>query len=94
MRSRHPPYGLICVWKAREFTRCPHPHCRTADCDYAQEMAATLKSPVEMGEHASTSEVVREALRGWSFKRQVMLDRLTALRQDIDKGLAEYIRRV
>ncbi|MBV6273727.1 type II toxin-antitoxin system ParD family antitoxin [Alcaligenaceae bacterium CGII-47] len=53
------------------------------------EMAATLKSAVEMGEYASTSEVVREALRDWSFKRQLMLDQLTALKQDIDKGLAD-----
>ncbi|MBF23952.1 MAG: type II toxin-antitoxin system ParD family antitoxin [Pusillimonas sp.] len=54
-----------------------------------KEMATTLKSAVEMGEYASTSEVVREALRDWSFKRQLMLDQLTVLKQDIDKGLAD-----
>ena len=54
-----------------------------------KEMASTLKSAVEMGEYASTSEVVREALRDWSFKRQLMLDQLTVLKQDIDKGLAD-----
>ncbi len=54
-----------------------------------KEMATTLKSAVEMGEYASTSEVVREALRDWSFKRQLMLDQLILLKQDIDKGLAD-----
>jgi len=53
------------------------------------EMAATLKSAVDAGEYASTSEVIREALRDWSFKRQLMLDELAALKQDIDKGLAD-----
>ncbi|UYO92297.1 type II toxin-antitoxin system ParD family antitoxin [Pollutimonas sp. M17] len=54
-----------------------------------KEMVATLKSAVETGEYASTSEVIREALRDWSFKRQLMLDELTALKRDIDKGLAD-----
>lgn len=54
-----------------------------------KEMAATLKRAVEMGEYASTSEVIREALRDWTFKRQLMLDELNALKQDIDKGLAD-----
>jgi antitoxin ParD1/3/4 len=53
------------------------------------EMAATLKSAVDAGEYASTSEVIREALRDWSFKRQLMLDELAMLKQDIDKGLAD-----
>lgn len=53
------------------------------------EMAATLKSAVDAGEYASTSEVIREALRDWSFKRQLMLDELATLKQDIDKGLAD-----
>ncbi len=47
------------------------------------------KSRLTVNEYASTSEVVREALRDWSFKRQLMLDQLTALKQDIDKGLAD-----
>lgn len=53
------------------------------------EMAATLKRAVDSGEYASASEVIREALRDWSFKRQLMLDELSALKQDIDKGLAD-----
>ena len=34
-----------------------------------QEMAATLRAVVESGEYASTSEVVRDALREWKFRR-------------------------
>jgi antitoxin ParD1/3/4 len=33
------------------------------------EMAATLRAVVESGEYASTSEVVRDALREWKFRR-------------------------
>ena len=38
---------------------------------------------------ASTSEVVREALRDWKTKRALQLQELTALKNDIDKGLAD-----
>jgi antitoxin ParD1/3/4 len=53
------------------------------------EMAAAIKHAVEEGGYASASEVVREALRDWSTKRQLMLDDLAALKNDIDKGLAD-----
>jgi antitoxin ParD1/3/4 len=53
------------------------------------EMAATLKSAVDTGDYASTSEVVREALRDWKHKRSAQLRELAALRADIDKGLAD-----
>lgn len=33
------------------------------------EMAATMRSVVESGEYASASEVVRDALREWKFRR-------------------------
>lgn len=33
------------------------------------EMAAAMRDVVESGEYASTSEVVREALRDWRFRR-------------------------
>lgn len=53
------------------------------------EMAASLKQAVEDGEYASTSEVVREALREWKIRRELMLNELTALKADIDQGLAD-----
>jgi antitoxin ParD1/3/4 len=53
------------------------------------EMASVVKGAVEGGDYASTSEVVREALRDWKMKRALQLQELTALKADIDKGLAD-----
>jgi antitoxin ParD1/3/4 len=53
------------------------------------DMAATVKGAVEDGDYASTSEVVREALRDWKTKHAVQLQELAALKADIDKGLAD-----
>jgi antitoxin ParD1/3/4 len=53
------------------------------------DMAAVVKSAVEAGDYASTSEVVREALRDWKLKRALQLQELAALKQDIDRGLAD-----
>ena len=53
------------------------------------DMAATIRSAVEGGDYASTSEVVREALRDWKLRRALQLQELTALKADIDKGLAD-----
>lgn len=53
------------------------------------EMAATVKSAVEGGDYASSSEIVREALRDWKMKRALQLQELTALKADIDKGLSD-----
>jgi antitoxin ParD1/3/4 len=53
------------------------------------EMAAVVKDAVEGGDYASTSEVVRDALRDWKAKRAVKLHELEALKAEIDKGLAD-----
>ncbi|MGO8738352.1 ribbon-helix-helix domain-containing protein [Rhodoblastus sp.] len=53
------------------------------------EMAAVVKSAVEQGDYASTSEVVRAALRDWKMKRALQLQELAALKADIDKGLSD-----
>lgn len=53
------------------------------------DMAAVVRSAVETGDYASTSEVVREAIRDWKLKRALQLQELAALKQDIDKGLAD-----
>ncbi len=53
------------------------------------DMAAVVKGAVEGGDYASSSEVVREALRDWKMKRALQLQELTALKSDIDKGLAD-----
>ncbi len=47
----------------------------------APEMAASLRQAVDAGEYSSSSEVVREALRDWSHKRQVQQSGIAELRQ-------------
>jgi antitoxin ParD1/3/4 len=53
------------------------------------DMAALVKGAVEDGDYASTSEVIRAALRDWKMKRALQLQELVALKVDIDKGLAD-----
>ena len=53
------------------------------------ELAAVVKDAIAGGDYASTSEVVREALRDWKTKRALQLQELTSLKADIDKGLAD-----
>lgn len=51
------------------------------------EMAETLRQTVAGGEYASTSEVVREALRDWTRNRDTERRDLEALRDAIKTGL-------
>lgn len=44
------------------------------------EMLSVVRNAVEVGEYASTSEVVREALRDWSHKRSIREKGLEELR--------------
>ncbi len=53
------------------------------------DMAACVKGAVAEGDYASTSEVIREAIRDWKMKRALQLQELAALKTDIDKGLAD-----
>ncbi len=53
------------------------------------EMAASVKNAVEGGDYASSSEVVREALRDWKMKRALQVQEMAALQADIDKGLTD-----
>ena len=51
------------------------------------EMAETLRQAVAGGEYASTSEVVREALRDWTRARDAERRELDELRAAIRAGL-------
>ena len=53
------------------------------------EMAAVVKQAVKTGDYASTSEVVRAALRDWKLKRALQIEELSALKADIETGLAD-----
>jgi len=52
------------------------------------EQIGTLKAAVETGEYATTSEIVREAIRDWQFKRELRQEDLRRLRQLWDQGKA------
>jgi len=59
------------------------------------EQVSALKAAVEAGEYATTSEIVREALRDWQFKRELRQDDIARLRQLWDEGKASgTVRRV
>jgi len=51
------------------------------------DMAEALRQTVAGGEYASTSEVVREALRDWTRSRNAELRDLKVLRNAIKAGL-------
>ena len=53
------------------------------------DMAAVVKAAVDSGDYASTSEVVRDALREWKMRCAVQLQEIVALKADIDEGLAD-----
>jgi len=52
------------------------------------EMAATVRLAVDAGDYASTSEVVREALRDWVRQHDAERRELETLREAIRVGLA------
>jgi antitoxin ParD1/3/4 len=53
------------------------------------DMAGVVKRAVNQGDYASSSEVIREALRDWKLKRELHLGQLAELKADIDRGLAD-----
>jgi antitoxin ParD1/3/4 len=53
-----------------------------------EEMAAKLREAVESGEYATTSEIVREALRGWNEhqeRRHAAIGRIRELIAEAEK---------
>jgi len=50
------------------------------------EQLASLKAAVDAGEYATTSEIVREAVRDWQLKRELRQEDINRLRQLWDAG--------
>jgi Arc/MetJ-type ribon-helix-helix transcriptional regulator len=48
------------------------------------EEVAALKAAVESGEYATTSEIVRESLRYWQFKRELSQKNIENIREAIE----------
>jgi antitoxin ParD1/3/4 len=53
------------------------------------EMAQAVRAAVQAGEYASSSEIIREALRDWRRKRAVQEQELEELRAKVQEGLAD-----
>ena len=58
------------------------------------EMAEAVRSAVNAGDYASTSEVIREALRDWRRKRELQAQQIAEVRQQwragSDSGEGEF----
>ena len=52
------------------------------------EQLAAIKSAVDAGEYATTSEIVREAIRDWQLKRELRQEDIRRLRRLWDEGKA------
>ena len=52
-------------------------------------MAEAVRLAVQAGEYASSSEVIREALRDWRRKRALQEQELKELRTKVQEGLAD-----
>ena len=50
------------------------------------EQVSALRAAIEAGEYATTSEIVREALRDWQVKRELRQEDVKLLRQAWDAG--------
>ncbi len=53
------------------------------------DMAAMVRGAVSAGDYASSSEIIREALRDWKVKRLVQEQHLAEMRAFIAEGIAE-----
>lgn len=52
------------------------------------ELAAVVREAVQGGDYASASEVIREALRAWTYKRDDRAATIAHYRQLWEEGLA------
>jgi antitoxin ParD1/3/4 len=51
------------------------------------EMLRVIRESVEAGEYASTSEVIRDAMRLWQRQRDAHAERITAIKARIRRSL-------
>ena len=54
------------------------------------EMAALVRRAVDVGEYSSNSEVIRDALRDWTYKRNLREQGLVDLRKRWKEAVADY----
>lgn len=54
-----------------------------------KDLAQRIKAAIATGQYASSSEVIRDALREWELAQARREQELAELRKDIAKGLAD-----
>ena len=64
------------------------PEIQKVSVALTSEQVLSLKAAVEAGEYATTSEIVREAIRDWQFKREMRQEDIRRLREAWDSGKA------
>ena len=64
------------------------PHVEKVSVALTAEMASEMRAVVESGEYASASEVVRDAMREWRYRREERLRAREELGRLWDQGLA------
>jgi antitoxin ParD1/3/4 len=64
------------------------PDIQKVSVTLTREQAVSLKAAVDTGEYATTSEIVREAIRDWQFKREMRQEDIGRLREAWDSGKA------
>lgn len=64
------------------------PEIQKVSVALTSEQIAALKAAVDTGEYATTSEIVREAIRDWQLKRQFRHEDIERLRRLWDEGKA------
>ncbi|MGD0366375.1 MAG: type II toxin-antitoxin system ParD family antitoxin [Acidobacteriaceae bacterium] len=62
------------------------PDVRKVSIALTAEQVGALKAAVDTGEYATTSEIVREAIRDWQFKRGLRQEDIVRLRKLWDEG--------
>ena len=58
------------------------------------DLTAAIQEAVESGGYASTSEVIREALRDWREKRRLHEEQINEIRKLWDEGIQSGLSRV
>ena len=57
------------------------------------EQISALKAAVDAGEYATTSEIVREAVRDWQLKRELRQEDIKRLATDVGRRRCQRLRR-
>jgi antitoxin ParD1/3/4 len=83
----HHSYQVVTFAPVKDW-RCILPDIQKVSVALTGEQLAALKAAVETGEYATTSEIVREAIRDWQFKRELRQEDIRRLRQLWEEGKA------